>query len=42
MGHRTGVDLEAVIATAAWLADALAKELPGQTYKAGTFAPVAA
>ena len=42
MGHRTGVELEAVIATAAWLAEALAKELPGQTYKAGTFAPVAA
>ena len=42
MGHQTGVDLEAVIATAAWLAEALAKELPGQTYKAGTFAPVAA
>ena len=27
---------------AAWLAEALGKELPGQTYKAGTFAPIAA
>lgn len=42
MGYRTGVDLEAVIATAGWLSEALGKELPGQTYKAGTFAPVAA
>jgi len=42
MGYETGVDLNAVLATAAWLADALGKELPGQTYKAGVFAPVAA
>ena len=28
--------------TAAWLSEALGKELPGQTYKAGTFAPIAA
>ncbi len=42
MGHRTGIDLDALIATAAWLAAALDKELPGQTYKAGAFAPVAA
>ena len=28
--------------TAAWLAEHLGKELPGQTYKAGSFAPVAA
>ena len=42
MGHQTGVDLGQLIATAAWLADALGKELPGQTYRAGAFAPVAA
>jgi isopropylmalate/homocitrate/citramalate synthase len=42
MGYRTGIDLGAVLATAAWLAEALGKELPGQTYKAGGFAPVAA
>lgn len=41
MGYHTGVDLGEVVATAGWLADALGKELPGQTYKAGTFAPVA-
>lgn len=42
MGYETGADLGAVIETAGWLADALGKELPGQTYKAGAFAPVAA
>jgi isopropylmalate/homocitrate/citramalate synthase len=42
MGHETGVDLGRLIATAAWLAEALGKDLPGQTYKAGGFAPVAA
>jgi isopropylmalate/homocitrate/citramalate synthase len=42
MGYETGVELGAVLATAAWLAEALGKELPGQTYKAGAFAPVAA
>jgi isopropylmalate/homocitrate/citramalate synthase len=42
MGYETGVDLGAVIATAEWLAEELGKELPGQTYKAGAFAPVAA
>lgn len=42
MGYRTGIDLGATLATAAWLAEALGKELPGQTYKAGGFAPVAA
>jgi (R)-citramalyl-CoA lyase len=42
MGYRTGIDLSAVLSTAAWLAEALGKELPGQTYKAGGFAPVAA
>jgi isopropylmalate/homocitrate/citramalate synthase len=42
MGYETGVDLGEMLATAAWLAQALGKELPGQTYKAGAFAPVAA
>jgi len=42
MGYDTGVDLGGVIATAEWLAQELGKELPGQTYKAGAFAPVAA
>ena len=42
MGYETGVDLAAVIATASWLAEELGKELPGQTYKAGAFGPVAA
>lgn len=42
MGHDTGVDLAEMLATAAWLAEQLGKELPGQTYKAGAFAPVAA
>jgi (R)-citramalyl-CoA lyase len=42
MGYQTGVDLGKLLATAAWLAQALGKELPGQTYKAGAFAPVAA
>ncbi|MBV8953797.1 MAG: hydroxymethylglutaryl-CoA lyase [Solirubrobacterales bacterium] len=42
MGYDTGVDLAGVIATAEWLAQELGKELPGQTYKAGAFAPVAA
>jgi (R)-citramalyl-CoA lyase len=42
MGYETGVELSALLATAGWLAEALGKELPGQTYKAGAFAPVAA
>jgi isopropylmalate/homocitrate/citramalate synthase len=41
MGHETGIDLEALIAQAAWLGEQLGKELPGQLHKAGTFAPVA-
>ncbi|QEC48398.1 hydroxymethylglutaryl-CoA lyase [Baekduia soli] len=42
MGLETGISLEAMLETAAWLSEQLGKELPGQTYKAGTFAPVAA
>lgn len=41
MGVETGITLEALLETAAWLAEQLGKELPGQTYKAGAFAPVA-
>jgi hydroxymethylglutaryl-CoA lyase/(R)-citramalyl-CoA lyase len=42
MGFETGIDLPALLETSAWLAEVLGKELPGQTYTAGTFAPVAA
>jgi hydroxymethylglutaryl-CoA lyase/(R)-citramalyl-CoA lyase len=42
MGYATGVNLSTLIDTATWLAETLEKELPGQTYKAGAFAPVAA
>lgn len=41
MGHETGIDLDALIGVAAWLAEQLGKELPGQVYKAGNFEPVA-
>lgn len=41
-GVETGVDLEALIAVAAWLEGVLGRELEGQVYRAGTFAPVAA
>jgi (R)-citramalyl-CoA lyase len=40
MGHETGIDLEALIEVAEWLAQQLDKELPGQVYKAGTFEPM--
>jgi len=41
MGHATGIDLDALLVHAAWLAEQLGKDLPGQLYKAGNFAPVA-
>jgi isopropylmalate/homocitrate/citramalate synthase len=41
-GIETGVDLEALIAVASWLEGILGRELEGQVYRAGTFAPVAA
>jgi (R)-citramalyl-CoA lyase len=41
MGHETGIDLEALIECAQWLAEQLGKELPGQVHKAGNFEPVA-
>jgi isopropylmalate/homocitrate/citramalate synthase len=37
MGYETGIDLDALIEVAAWLAHQLDKELPGQVYKAGNF-----
>jgi hydroxymethylglutaryl-CoA lyase/(R)-citramalyl-CoA lyase len=40
-GVETGIDLDALIAVAQWLEAQLGRELEGQVYKAGTFAPVA-
>ncbi|CAN5217548.1 MAG: hydroxymethylglutaryl-CoA lyase [Rubrobacteraceae bacterium] len=37
MGYETGIDLDALIDVAAWLAQQLDKELPGQVHKAGNF-----
>jgi (R)-citramalyl-CoA lyase len=37
MGHKTSVDLDALIEVAEWMAQQLGKELPGQVYKAGNF-----
>jgi hydroxymethylglutaryl-CoA lyase/(R)-citramalyl-CoA lyase len=40
-GIETGIDLDALIAVAEWLEGVLGRELEGQVYRAGTFAPVA-
>jgi hypothetical protein len=40
-GAETGIELEALIEVARWLETQLGRELEGQVYKAGTFAPVA-
>ncbi len=40
-GVETGIDLDALITVAQWLEGVLGRELPGQVYRAGTFAPVA-
>ncbi|HSP70744.1 MAG TPA: hypothetical protein VLN26_00140, partial [Gaiellaceae bacterium] len=40
-GVDTGIDLDALIEVARWLETHLGRELEGQVYKAGTFAPVA-
>ena len=40
-GVETGVDLDALIGIAEWLEGVIGRELPGQVYRAGTFAPVA-
>jgi (R)-citramalyl-CoA lyase len=37
MGYDTGIDLDALIDVAGWLAQQLDKELPGQVHKAGNF-----
>src|SRR5829696_7411648 len=37
MGYETGIDLDALIDVATWLAQQLDKELPGQVYKAGNY-----
>jgi isopropylmalate/homocitrate/citramalate synthase len=39
-GVGTGIDLDALIDVAQWLEARLGRELEGQVYKAGTFAPV--
>ena len=40
-GVDTGVDLDALIHVAEWLEAKLERQLPGQVYRAGSFAPVA-
>jgi isopropylmalate/homocitrate/citramalate synthase len=40
-GVATGVDLDALIDVSQWLEGVLGRALPGQVYRAGTFAPVA-
>jgi hydroxymethylglutaryl-CoA lyase/(R)-citramalyl-CoA lyase len=40
-GVETGIDLDALIAVSEWLARVLGRDLPGQVYRAGPFAPVA-
>jgi isopropylmalate/homocitrate/citramalate synthase len=40
-GIETGVDLDALIHVAEWLEGVLGRQLDGQVYRAGTFAPVA-
>ncbi len=40
-GVETGIDLDALIGVAEWLESVLGRELPGQVYRAGSFAPVA-
>jgi hydroxymethylglutaryl-CoA lyase/(R)-citramalyl-CoA lyase len=40
-GVETGIDLDALIDVAIWLESQLGRELEGQVYKAGGFAPVA-
>jgi isopropylmalate/homocitrate/citramalate synthase len=40
-GVETGIDLDALIGVAEWLEGILGRQLEGQVYRAGTFAPVA-
>jgi isopropylmalate/homocitrate/citramalate synthase len=39
-GVETGVDLDALLKVSEWLEGVLGRELPGQVYRAGPFAPV--
>jgi isopropylmalate/homocitrate/citramalate synthase len=39
-GVETGIDLDALVSVAQWLEGVLERQLPGQVYRAGTFAPV--
>ena len=41
MGIKTGVKLEALFDVSRWLAEQMGADLPGLTYKAGGFAPIA-
>jgi hydroxymethylglutaryl-CoA lyase/(R)-citramalyl-CoA lyase len=41
MGIGTGTNLEALFEVSRWLSEQMGAELPGLTYKAGGFAPVA-
>ena len=41
-GIATGIDLDALIATARWLAERLGHDLPGRVLHAGPFRPVSA
>jgi isopropylmalate/homocitrate/citramalate synthase len=40
-GIETGIDLDALVGVAEWLAGVLGRELPGQVYRAGLFASAA-
>ena len=40
MGYETRIELQALIECAAWMAERLGKEMPGQVYKAGDFVPM--
>jgi hypothetical protein len=40
-GVETGIELDGLIEVSQWLEAQLGRELEGQVYKAGTFAPVA-
>jgi (R)-citramalyl-CoA lyase len=40
-GIETGIDLDELVSVAEWLEGVLGRELEGQVYRAGTFAPVA-
>jgi isopropylmalate/homocitrate/citramalate synthase len=39
-GVETGIDLDALIGVSEWLESLLGRELPGQVYRAGAFAPI--